>query len=116
MLYVIAHATNKMAICRKMDFGIDRSANRPIAAPTNAAATTPIATETAAGANPLAPVNHGITGKIAPSTKHRNDSPAASQADGSSSGSMPNSSRAWTSSARSRAPSPAADARQARRR
>jgi hypothetical protein len=88
-----------MRTWRAIDFGMERSANRPIAAPTNPAATTPMATDTAAGANPLAPVNHGITGSNAPNMKQKNEITAALSAGGRSSGSTPISSRVCTRSA-----------------
>ncbi len=88
-----------MTTWRSIDLTIERSANRPIAAPTNAAATTPIATEMAAGANPVAPANHGITGSSAPNMKQTKEIVAAWNADGSSWGSIPSSSRVWTRNA-----------------
>ncbi len=72
----------------------------PTAAPSITAANAPIITEVRTATIPLAK-NHGDNGKIAPTEKETNDTTAACLEEPASSGSIPNSSRAWVSSASS---------------
>ena len=87
-----------MSTWRDVVTSVRREPNFPMAQPMAAAAITPISTEATLAELSFA-TNHGTTGNIAPSRKQTNDSDAALSADGSSSGSMPNSSRECTASA-----------------
>src|SRR4051812_2559479 len=72
-----------------------------MAAPTNAAATTPMSTDIAVGKAPEVGNSHGITGSRAPMRKARIDEIAALVGDASLPGSTPSSARACTTRARS---------------